>query len=118
MSSTCSEKEKSNITFSLFSPSSHRILLKSPVCYDNINHAKTINTVFLEAVKEKKKKKEKHKRRVGLPAKAAASPRSTIRPPNFSAERHSNSFHDTAGAEWHSDGPVVCLRARGCVCVW
>lgn len=58
MSSTCSEKEKSNITFSLFSPSSHRILLKSPVCYDNINHAKTINTVFLEAVKEKKKKKE------------------------------------------------------------
>lgn len=57
MSSTCSEKEKRNITFSLFSPNSHRSLLKSPVCYDNINHAKTINTVFLEAVKKEEKEK-------------------------------------------------------------
>lgn len=44
-----------NITFSLFSPNSPRILLKYPVCCDNINHMKTMfSCVFLEAVKKKK----------------------------------------------------------------
>lgn len=46
-----------NLTFSLFIANSHRILLKSPVCYDNINHMKTTNTVciFRSCIKKKKK---------------------------------------------------------------